>query len=155
MLDCKQTLVNSGKDYPSIDALIYTFKEYTNGDHARQKADINILSALFGSFVLRDIAQLVWHKDNVTNKVSGWLDLSTIYSIEDEVDCIDGKLDISRWIEHIDNESKLNSDEKKITFENLWNTIFLLAHNQLVDKHRMRFLPYLRLNYIDGPEKEI
>eukprot|EP00944_MAST-04C_sp_MAST-4C-sp1_P008778 g8778.t1 len=104
-----------------------------------QKADINILSALFGSFVLRDIAQLVWHKDNVTNKVSGWLDLSTIYSIEDEVDCIDGKLDISRWIEHIDNESKLNSDEKKITFENLWNTIFLLAHNQLVDKHRMRF----------------
>eukprot|EP00944_MAST-04C_sp_MAST-4C-sp1_P010733 g10733.t1 len=67
------------------------------------------------------------------------LDLSTIYSTEDEIDCIDGKLDMSRWIERVDNQSKLNDDENKITFENLWNVIFLMAHNQLVDKHRNRF----------------
>ena len=48
---------------------------------------------------------------------------------------------ICRWKE-------LNDDENKITFENLWNVIFLMAHNQLVDKHRNRF-PSL-----SAPEKE-
>lgn len=97
------------------------------------------MSALFGRFVLRDVAQVVWHDDNVTNRVSGWLDLGTIYSIEDEINCINGKLNTSLWLENADNQSSLQNDENKILFENLWNVIFSLAHNQLVEKQKNRF----------------